>query len=722
VILQLINFLGKQMNLRCPITGIVGFLVFISASTSPAILDYTGEGVSEIWKIENVGVAFDESDEDGDGVSNYDEMLAGTNPRNDQDRLELKMGGDPDNGAVSFQWKSVGGKVYTIERLEPESGNWLKHLNLFPEVISRPRSIPVPLLLEKEVFRLTVRDIDVDGDGLTAWEEVRLGTSDLDMMSGSRDEGILKADYARLVGLLENPEGVSLIGGEILPQRLPDEDEAARFLMKSSFGPTDESIAEVAQRGWSGWIDDQFAMPNTKSAEMLERNGFEDLTDAWRYAWWRLINTAPDQLRQRMAYALGQILVVDFSNGTVVGSNPKLQAHYYDFFMGTADRTYRDILEDVAYSPVMGWYLSHLQNRKADPEINRFPDENFAREIMQLFTVGLWELEMDGTRKLDDLGDPIPTYDNDEITEMARVFTGMSYSTTNNGTYPATWFFNVGLPPEDWQNRMRFFEKEHDDDAKTILGGVEIQAGQSGEEDVRIALDALCAYPSSAPFLSHLLIQRFTGSNPTPEYIRRVAGVWVESGGNLDQVLRAILLDPESLFEQSGDAAGKLREPILKFSHFSRAFNFQPPNPDRWSLEYQNLRGVFGQYGMMAPSVFNFYLPDFSPQGEIRERGLTSPESEIITFSNVVGTSNTYLSSIERGYNDLRGKFAPLVMLISDVPSGIAYLNRLLTGGRLTSANIQRIVETVQLHGTLQRRIEVAVHLVTQCPEFSVIK
>jgi len=722
VILQSINFPRKQLNRRCPIAGVLCAIIFVSASNLQAILDYTGEGVSELWKVENQGVASDEGDEDGDGFSNYDEMLAGTNPRDDQDRLELRLASDPGDDGVSFRWESVGGKVYTIEKLEPETGHWLEHLKLFPEVISRPRSIPVPPLLEKGFFRLTVRDVDVDGDGLTAWEEVRLGTSDFDMMSGSREEGISKTDYARLVGLLEKPEGVDLIGGRTLPQRLPNENEAARFLMKSSFGPTDDSIGVVAHRGWSGWIDDQFAMPNTKSAEMLARNGFEGLTDAWRYAWWRLINTAPDQLRQRMAYALGQILVVDFSSGTVVGANPELQAHYYDFFMGTADRTYRDILEDVAYSPVMGWYLSHLKNRKADPEINRFPDENFAREIMQLFTVGLWELEIDGTRKLDESGNQIPTYDNNEITEMARVFTGMSYSTTNKGANPATWFFNGGLPPEDWQNRMRFFEEEHDDGAKTILGGVEIPAGQSGDKDVRIALDTLCAYPSSAPFLSHLLIQRFTSSNPTPDYIRRVAGVWVESGGNLDQVLRAILLDPEVLFELSGDTSGKLREPILKFSHFSRAFRFSPPDSSSWSFEFQNLQGVLGQYGMLAPSVFNFYLPDFSPQGEIRERGLTSPESEILTFSNVIGTNNHYLGSILRGYNNIVGDYSALGILADDVPAGVDYLNRIMTGGRLTPANYQRIVEVVTQPRILSARIETAVHLITQCPEFSVIK
>ena len=686
------------------------------------MLDYTGEGASELWKAGYPGIVPDDSDPDGDGFSNFEESVAGTDPLDETSFLKLGFSVPLPGEKPQFQWNSQAGKVYGLERLDVTSGNWEKVLTLFPEMLSRVRKVQLPPLFGQGLFRLTVSDIDVDGDGLVAWEEAQLGTSDLDTFSASRQGGDLRTDYAAVIVDLEASEGVELTNGTHMEQRRPDEAEAARFLMKASFGPTDELITEVAEVGCAAWIKQQLEMPVTLSATVLQQNGFEDKTEGWKYAWWRLVNTSPDQLRQRMAYALSQIIVVSFEGGSLVGGEPVLQAHYYDFFLNHLDRSYRELLEEVTYSPVMGWYLSHLKNRKADPVTNRFPDENFAREIMQLFTVGLWELYPDGTQKLDAGGHPIPTYDNEVITEVARVFTGMGFSTTNRGADLTTWFFNAGLPPEDWQNRLRFFPEEHDQDAKTIIGGVEIPEKQGGDADVAMTLDALCNHPSCAPFLSRLLIQRFTSSNPSPQYLERVVEVWEESGGKLDRVLEAILLDPEVLYPDDGSHQGKLREPILKFSHLTRAFHFEPTETEIWGFEYGKLRDTFGQYGMLSPSVFNFYSPEFSPQGEMRELGLHSPESELTTFTHLINTNNYLLNAVERGYNGIAPDYSVLEVLEPETGDMLDYLDLLMTGSTLTPANRLRIMNAVDGVVGAHWRIETAIHLITQCPEFVVIK
>lgn len=710
---------------RSGISQVAAGIFFLFTGLMHGILDTNRDGISDIWSAMNLGVTPDNSDPDQDGFSSFEEMIAGTDPRDASSFLAIEKI-TSDETQVFIHWDSVAGKSYRVERIN-SNGTWSSVFNLFPEPLSRKRKLRLPQELGTAIIRITAKDVDVDRDSLTGWEEAQLGWSDLDFMSASRETG--ESDILALYRQMESTEGRPL-PGVISPLRIsrPNRADAYRFLMMSSFGPTNDLSTDLSQKGFSVWVDDQLAIPQTKSTELLFQNGYSDFedpttTDAWRQTWWRLLHQAPDQLRQRIAYALSQILVVRFVGGELVGQSPEIQSHYYDFFISHADRSYRELLEEVTYSPTMGWYLSHLRNRKANPEINRFPDENFAREIMQLFTVGLWELESDGTRKTDEEGNFIPTYDNTTISETARILTGMSFSTTLRGASRTTWFFDAGLPPHDWNNPMRFFPEEHDQGAKTIIRDVEIPAGMDGDDELEILLDTLCEHPSSAPFLSRLLIQRFTASNPSPEYIQRVSSVWQETGGRIDHVVRAILLDPDVLFPNPlDDTAGKLREPLICFTHFSRTFGYTHQNPDQWRFEYHKFRNIFGQYGMQAPSVFNFYLPDFSPSGEMADRSLYSPESQLMQADRLLQISNRYRTAIELGYNLITTDFSHLHPLAHSPGLLVTQLDIILTGGRLESADHLAIVAAVQTTLALEKRVEIAIHAITHSPAFTVIR
>ncbi len=503
------------------LTVVVALLAFPSVLFG--VIDFNGNGVSEIWELQYKGTVADDFDSDKDGSSNRAEGIAGTDPRDPESVLALEH---PvlDGPEVRFSWSAEAGKSYRLERWDPAANGWSEAASILPLSISAIQTVTLDRL-DGGVFRLVSADIDMDGDGLSAWEEILIGTSD---ESAAGVDGSGEGDFVTALRALESEEGVVLSNGTQLDRRLPSEKEAARFLLKASFGPTDESIEEVVSMGLTGWIDNQATIPTTRLQTSIARNALPINSSRGRDGWWRSANIAPDQLRQRVAYALSQILVVNFQGGSVIGDNYLIQARYYDIFTTGAFGSYRDALEKVTYNPAMGFYLSHLNNRKSDDPVSptRFPDENFAREIMQLFTIGLWELNLDGSRKLDQEGNFIPTYGNQTITEMAKVFTGMSHSTTNNGR-AATSFYDVARG-NDYLYDMKVWDEEHETGPKSIVNGVQLDGSQTGEEEVQAALDALLEHPSLPPFLSRLLIQRFTSSNPSAAYLARVSRVWLD--------------------------------------------------------------------------------------------------------------------------------------------------------------------------------------------------
>ena len=698
-------------------------IVVIALLAFPSVLfgviDFNGNGVSEIWELQHKGIVADDFDSDKDGSSNLAEGIAGTDPLDPESVLALEH---PvlDGPEVRFSWSAEAGKSYRLERWDPAANGWSEAASILPLSISAIQTVTLDRL-DGGVFRLVSADIDMDGDGLSAWEEILIGTSD---ESAAGVDGSGEGDFVTALRALESEEGVVLSNGTQLDRRLPSEKEAARFLLKASFGPTDESIEEVVSMGLTGWLDNQATIPTTRLQTSIARNALPINSSRGRDGWWRSANIAPDQLRQRMAYALSQILVVNFQGGSVIGDNYLIQARYYDIFTTGAFGSYRDALEKVTYNPAMGFYLSHLNNRKSDDPVSptRFPDENFAREIMQLFTIGLWELNLDGSRKLDQEGNFIPTYGNQTITEMAKVFTGMSHSTTNNGR-AATSFYDVARG-NDYLYDMKVWDEEHETGPKSIVNGVQLDGSQTGEEEVQAALDALLEHPSLPPFLSRLLIQRFTSSNPSAAYLARVSRVWLDDStgesADLGEVIKAILLDPEVLSGGVQQYHGKVREPIIRYASLARAFNLVSES-GKYSTNQPLLNDDFGQFPMLSPSVFNFYLPDFAPEGEFRMAGMVSPELQLASLSQLLRSDSQFAASVEE--SGVSGSFdLTKELTLVDEPSALVdRVDLLMTGGRLKADTKLVILNAVQSEVTDLEKVRTAIYLVSQSMECIVL-
>lgn len=436
--------------------------------------------------------------------------------------------------------------------------------------------------------------------------------------------------------------------------------EAKRFLARATFGPTQADIAALQEKGYEKWLDEQIAMPIQQRqlnrtialalmAEPAEQhfaaNGFmgPQNSPTWVYqtsAWWEAALTSPDQLRQRVAYALSQILVVSTAAEPYLRNRAEGVAAYNDLLLEHAFGNYRDLLSAITYSPVMGVFLSHHGNRKGDPKKGTSPDENYARELMQLFSLGLYHVNNDGSPQLSS-GEPIPVYTQADVMELARVFTGWDMVANPN-------FGNRGNQTGNLTVPMEFNKNFHDFGEKTLLGKT-IPANLSGKEDVEAALDIIFAQPEVAVFVGKQLIQRLVTSNPSPEYIARVANAFNDNGqgvkGDLAHVIRTLLLDPDAKNVEL--KAQKLREPVLVVAGLLRALNVQPAKP--WVTKHNGkMEGVYwfkkldiGQNPFMAPSVFNFYEPDFQPAGEgFANQDLVAPEAQLLDSQALIGTSN----------------------------------------------------------------------------------
>lgn len=434
--------------------------------------------------------------------------------------------------------------------------------------------------------------------------------------------------------------------------------ESARFLSQASFGANRELVEYVNDIGFEAWLDEQYNVPQSEFLTQLNEdwdylyNGYisagyteDEIFGPWalnfNYTWFDHMVTGEDQLRQRMAYALSQILVV--SNQSDLSDLGRGMANYYDILMNHSLGNYEDLLNDVSTSIMMGVYLSHLNNPKEIPELNIHPDENYAREIMQLFTIGLYELQPNGQHKLDAEGNSIPTYDNDDIKELARVFTGFGPGDINEYV---DWvdepYFGLDIWGADELVPMMMFDEYHDQGEKVLLGGRHtIAANQTGIEDVEEAISVLFNHENVGPFLAYRLIQRLVKSNPSPDYVQRVAAVFDDNGsgerGDLFAVAKAILLDTEarSCEAMNDPTNGKLKEPILALSQFCRSIPMYTADGNFWFNGFAMLRST-GQFPLSAPSVFNFYTPTDAPNGDISQQGLVAPEFKLFnTLSSV---------------------------------------------------------------------------------------
>ncbi|MEM9054963.1 MAG: DUF1800 family protein, partial [Pseudomonadota bacterium] len=428
------------------------------------------------------------------------------------------------------------------------------------------------------------------------------------------------------------------------------------------------------------------------------------------YLYWDHLITSDDELRQRMAFALSQIFVYsDISNQ----SKQTRRAYYQDVLIRNAFGNYRDLLEEITYSPAMAAWLTYLRNRKGDERTGRMPDENYAREILQLFSIGVVELNMDGSPRLNAQGQQIETYDNDDIVGLARVFTGLTQKGTN--------FYRADDDAD--YNPLVMYEDQHSQLEKSFLGTT-IPAGTLGEESIDRALDTIFEHPNVAPFFARQLIQRFTASNPEPAYVRRVANAF-ESGtyigpdgrrfgttgrGDLKATLAAVLLD-ETVFAPDSTApglieTGKIREPVLRFMHWVRAFdvqNINSANENRLRSTSDPVSGL-GQHPFRSPSVFNFYRPGYIAPGTLSgEAELTAPELQIVNDSSAIGYFNfmTDFAFDRSGQRDssletFKPDYSDELLLVEDLPALVDHLNNLLTGGRMPADERDAIVNVLE--------------------------
>lgn len=470
--------------------------------------------------------------------------------------------------------------------------------------------------------------------------------------------------------------------GAALPQPLDDEFDAIRFLHRSSFGPTSDSIDTLIDSGYARYIDSQLLLPPTfllpVTRQRNEPRWLEHIN-----SWLKNSVNAPDQLRQRVAYSLSQFFVV--SSEGELGGHPNALANYYDILLANSFGNFRDLMEQVTLSPVMGNYLSMKGNQKSDSDNNIRQDENYARELLQLFSIGLVKLNPNGTVVVDEDNIPVPTYNQETVENFARVFTGWNFKDVDNWDYPKN---------EDWFSPMQAYDEKHDKGEKTLLNGRVLPAGQSAEQDLTDALDNIFNHPNVGPFLSKHLIKQLVTSNPSPDYVERVAATFNANKqgirGDLASVIAAVLLDEEAIngYHRNPQQFGKLREPIIRLVALWRAFEANPDHPE---FAYAWIGSRLAQAPLQAPSVFNFFSASFSQPGVLRDGGLLSPEFEIHNESTMISITSSLLAhSVWRNnLSDDDPSKAPinisqLVELDGNTDEQLAYLSRLILGAPMS--------------------------------------
>lgn len=558
--------------------------------------------------------------------------------------------------------------------------------------------------------------------------------------------------------------------------RLMIELRARQFLNHATFGAKDSEVEALADRmmqigvtrAAEEWIDSQFDLPVTYhqslAEEMVTADGF-DTTQAsinivrYRYhAWWHNAITAEDQLRQRTAWALMQICVVGESgsnfNSRFAGKLGKGRwlglSNYYDMLLDNSFGNYRGVIGDVTFHPIMGIWLSHFRNQKADPSRNIFPDENYAREILQLFTIGLYELNDDGTYKRDGEGELIPTFDNTEIETFARLFTGLTYNQSTE--------FRRGTI--NFQEPMMMFDDQHDQEPKEVFNGETLPGGVGGIADINAGLDNIMQHDNIGPFICRRLIQRLVRSNPSRSYMSRVVAKFNNNGsgekGDMKAVLKAILLDQEAwdgirmvrlarpyrlVVSGQGSERSRLQEPIVQYAGFVRKFG-STDNANGY-FQMSRLNFNWAQYPYGSPSVFNFYLPDFQPAGDITdhvaseripERTLYAPEFQLLDGVFANRTPNRYRSdalngrTVHTNLNNSNGllrctinyDFTTEQALASDPAALVEHLDATLCCGTMSDEARQALVDAISISTNTNNRYRAALTSVLTSPAFAI--
>jgi uncharacterized protein (DUF1800 family) len=577
-------------------------------------------------------------------------------------------------------------------------------------------------------------------------------------------------------------------GGKTLQSSsyLPNLNSASRFLSQATLGARMSDIQSVATLGKEKWLDNQLAMPNSftmsgyvrymhriRVDSMLRNNpaGGHTLDNVdvenWFFdaSWFQGSMTAPDVLRWRVALALSEILVV--SRNSDLDREAYGMASYYDILLRNAFGNYRTILDSITYHPAMGSYLTFLNNKAANPTKQVYPDENYAREIMQLFSIGLFKLNLDGSEMKDANNRPIPTYNNTDIANLAKVFTGLGWGDRQYlGHYQKDkWSYTKRMKffPLDsleyyqnwWQPRIF---NGHDPGPKSFLGGTipnrtNLPKSQ-WEQDIPEAITIIFNHPNVAPFISRRLIQRLVLSNPSPAYIQRIATVFNNNGsgvkGDLKAVVRAILLDPEACdcnADQNGNYAGMLREPFVRYMNMMRGLKLNTPG----TVFRNPMNDVYNrieQIPLYSPTVFNFFKPDYVPDGDLKAANKFAPEFQMLNSQTLTGYVNAlnrwiiedsptefwqlFSGETYKPDQDPSFDFSADSTLAKNayVPQLLDKYNMILAHGAISKANIEIIRKAIVSmpygydwqgrpnQDDIYRRIRVAIFLIMSSPDY----
>ena len=532
--------------------------------------------------------------------------------------------------------------------------------------------------------------------------------------------------------------------------------DAFRLLTQASFGPTDADIAHVMGMGASAWIAEQLALP--VSAHHLSRWNSDNAVTGQAMpntvcsSFYQEAMLSKDQLRQRLAFALSEIFVVSTQDIGLGSSKSQMVASYFDMINRDALGNFRTLLNDVSMHPAMGVFLSSMSNKKEDPRYGRIPDQNFAREVMQLFTIGLVQLNIDGTPKLDPKGQQIYTYGPSDIDGLSRVFTGFAWAGPDTSQDRFNNKPGVQVPSRYWQP-MQGYPQDHSLSAKTFLGTTVAAQGVANPSlSLNTAIDTLFNHPNVGPFISKQLIQRLVESNPSPAYVARVARVFNDNGsgtrGDMAAVVTAILTDDEARnpATATGPAFGKLREPVLRLTAFLRAYQATSDSGLYLITSTDDPGSQLGQSPMRSPSVFNFFRPEYvSAGGTTAAHGLVAPEMQITTESSVAGYPNFMMLSVMRGLGnrgllgtapraDVQPDFSAAMTLASTSSSLVDDVAARLIGDNVNTAlkaQIQAAVDSIAIpnlnkagsnQGAIdtakKNRVNTAVLLTLASPEF----
>ncbi len=471
----------------------------------------------------------------------------------------------------------------------------------------------------------------------------------------------------------------------------------ARFLEQASFGPSPASLAHLQQVGLQGYLDEQMALPETVIPQPADNN-------MGSVKQWALYNytTAPDQLRQRVSFALSQIIVT--SGAKLVYANEIIP--WMQVLSKNAFGNYRTLLREVTVCPSMAKYLDLANSMK--PGLAGGANENYARELMQLFTIGLWQLNPDGSQKLDANGNPIPTYDQATVHQVALALTGWTYATAPGATpQPNNWEY-FGAPLETRP-------ANHDNGPKTYLG-VNVPAGLSVDADLDMLLDILFNHPNTAPFVATRLIRSLVTSNPSPAYIQRISSVFADNGsgvrGDLAAVVRAILLDPEARDDSAPANGGRLKDAIVQTCGFLRAVNghFAPDNGLTYLYDY------LGQSVLSPPSVFSW----FSPMYHVPKSPMFGPEFQIYSPTEAVLRGNLIFSAIHYPATDMVLDLSPFQPYGNDMPGLVEAVNQVLLYGRMPAAMKTALITAATPGYDAATRIETVLYLTALSGQYAV--